>query len=182
MVGALACLRIDEELLRTATQASQVTGDDTFSTHRPEGSVLFVEAVAVDRSRSREPVAVELLEAVLDLMREGSGVNRIAGAASITGYPEQQNSMSAETYCARVAADELVDPILSVYLMLGFRVSAVLQDFDSDARSGNWSALIDASPRDLVAKAEQLRATSALGGGTYHDHECAETAGCSALW
>ncbi|MFM8443693.1 MAG: amino acid adenylation domain-containing protein [Methylococcus sp.] len=183
VVGALACLRIDEDLLRTATQASQVTGDDTFSTHRPEGSVLFVEAVAVDRSRSTEPVEVELLEAVLDLVREGSGVNRIAGAASITGYPEHQDAMSAETYVARVVAGELVDPILSVYLMLGFRVNAVLQDFDSDARSDNWSVLIDASPRDLVAKAKQLRATGAPARGLhYHDHEFAETAGCSALW
>jgi hypothetical protein len=82
-----------------------------------------------------------LYEARKDLVRRDGKRGIIAGA-SLPGYFEHKDEMSAAQYVDDVVAVRLTDPTLSFQIGHGFEVRGMLEDYLEDEADDGWAALI----------------------------------------
>jgi hypothetical protein len=62
--------------------------------------------------------------------------------ASLPGYFEHKDEMSAAQYVDDVVAGRLTDPTLSFQIGHGFEVRGMLEDYLEDEADDGWAALI----------------------------------------
>jgi ribosomal protein S18 acetylase RimI-like enzyme len=125
----------------------EIIGYGFFTRHDPQGQHFYGADVSVHPDYRRRGIARRLYDARKELVWK-RGLRGIVTGAMIPGFAQYKSVMDAETYVARVVADEIFDPTLSVQLRQGFRVRGLLPNYLPDSATDGWSVLIEWVPSE----------------------------------
>lgn len=122
---------------------SQITGGGTFSTHDPNGDVLYGADVFVDPEYRGMRLGRRLYDARKDLCRS-LNLRAIVAGGRIPGYYKHADGMSPETYVDLVKRKELYDPILSFQLANDFQARRIIRNYlPSDTESHGYATVLE---------------------------------------
>lgn len=122
---------------------SQITGGGTFSTHDPNGDVLYGADVFVDPDYRGMRLGRRLYDARKDLCRS-LNLRAIVAGGRIPGYREHADAMSPEEYIDLVKRKELYDPILSFQLANDFQARRIIRNYlPSDKDSLGYATVLE---------------------------------------
>lgn len=121
----------------------QITGDYTFSTHNPNGDVLYGIEVFVHPNFRGLRLARRLYDARKELC-ERLNLKGIVFGGRIPGYTAHAESMSPKEYINKVKMKELHDPVLSFQLANEFHVKKLLSNYmPEDKESKEYATLME---------------------------------------
>ncbi len=115
----------------------QITGNGTFSTHDPNGDVMYGVDVFVHPEYRDMRLGRRLYDARKELCRN-LNLRAIVAGGRIPGYRAYAEEMSPEAYIELVQRRETRDPILSFQLANDFHVRRIIRDYipDDEASQG----------------------------------------------
>lgn len=111
----------------------QITGNGYFTTHDPNGDVLYGVDVFVDPEYRGMRLGRRLYDARKELCRN-LNLRAIIAGGRIPGYHKHADSMSPEEYVQQVRQKEIYDPILSFQLANDFQARRVIKGYLPDDR------------------------------------------------
>lgn len=121
----------------------EITGDGTFSTHDPNGDVLYGADVFVDPEYRGMRLGRRLYDARKDLCRS-LNLRAIIAGGRIPGYKDYADKMSPEAYIDLVKRKEIFDPILSFQLANDFQARRVIKNYlPSDRDSLGFATVLE---------------------------------------
>lgn len=141
VVGQAAGIFLDFDFSRPQHTILSITGVHQCGNHRPDGAWYYGTDMAVHPDQRRRGIGRMLYELRKDLVRRHHKRGILAGA-SIPGFADQKQMMSAAEYIDKVVRGELYDPTLSFQLHNGFRVVTPLENYLKDDAIDSWAALI----------------------------------------
>ncbi|HLU62561.1 MAG TPA: GNAT family N-acetyltransferase [Gammaproteobacteria bacterium] len=109
----------------------QITGNGYFTTHDPNGDVLYGVDVFVDPDYRGMRLGRRLYDARKELCRS-LNLRAIIAGGRIPGYHKYADSMSPEEYVQQVRRKEIYDPILSFQLANDFQARRVIKGYLPD--------------------------------------------------
>lgn len=111
----------------------QITGNGYFTTHDPNGDVLYGVDVFVDPEYRGMRLGRRLYDARKELCRN-LNLRAIVAGGRIPGYHKHAEEMSPEEYVQQVRRREIYDPILSFQLANDFQARRVIRNYLPDDR------------------------------------------------
>lgn len=164
VVGCALSLLVDYDKFGDNHSYNEITGDETFSTHDPDGDVLYGIDVFVHPDYRGLRLARRLYDVRKELCERFNLRGMVAGGR-IPGYKKYAAELTPRDYIHKVRMKELYDPILSFQLSNGFHVKKVLKQYLSgDAESLEYATLLEWSniyheekPRALYGKKREVR-------------------------
>jgi predicted amidohydrolase/ribosomal protein S18 acetylase RimI-like enzyme len=164
VVGCALALLVDYSKFGDNHTYSEITGDETFSTHDPHGDVLYGIDVFVHPDYRGLRLARRLYDLRKELCERYNLRGMVAGGR-IPGYKRHAAELTPREYIHRVRMKELYDPILSFQLSNGFHVKKVLKQYlTGDTESLEYATLLEWSniyhedkPRDLYRDKREVR-------------------------
>lgn len=121
----------------------QVTGNETFSTHDPNGDILYGIEVFVDPEYRDLRIGRRLYDARKELC-ENLNLRGILAGGRIPSYHKYSNEMTPREYIEKVKYKELYDPILSFQISNDFHVKKILKGYmPGDKGSMEFATLIE---------------------------------------
>jgi predicted amidohydrolase/ribosomal protein S18 acetylase RimI-like enzyme len=143
VVGCALSLIVDYSKFGDSHTYSEITDNDTFSTHDPNGDVLY----GIDVFVHPEYRGLRLARRMYDVRRElceRHNLRAILAGGRIPGYKDHAEELTPGEYIQRVRMKELHDPILSFQIANGFHVKKVLKQYlPSDINSLEYAALLE---------------------------------------
>ncbi|MCB1099171.1 MAG: bifunctional GNAT family N-acetyltransferase/carbon-nitrogen hydrolase family protein [Verrucomicrobiales bacterium] len=128
-IVAFACsLIVNYERYGDKHTYMQITGDFKFTTHDPDGDVLYGIEVCVDPSYQGLRLGRRLYDARKELC-ENLNLRAIVAGGRMPNYNKYQEQMTPRAYIDLVSRKEVYDPVLSFQLSNGFHVKKVLTDY-----------------------------------------------------
>jgi GNAT superfamily N-acetyltransferase len=127
-----------------------VTEGGWFTRHDPKGDTLYLADVYVAPDHWGRGVGKALYGALFSLCQK-LGRARVVAGGRLWGYTDHADTMSVETYVARVAAGELRDRVLQSQLRAGFVVRGILPDYLHDWRSRHYATLLEWQNPDVAS-------------------------------
>ncbi len=101
-------------------------------------NTLYVTSTAVSSNHQGKGIGKLLVEHSLDLARE-NGLDYRASVLRVKGFREFFNkNVSIEDYLKGVKRGEITNPVLGLYLSLGFNLGPVIPDYEPDRSSMNY--------------------------------------------
>jgi len=158
IVGAAASLVVNmgADPLRHHTWAG-VTDSGYFTNHDPHGDTLYGADVCAHPEFRGIGVGAALYEARRQLCQR-LNLRRILAGGRLWNYTDHAQQYSAEEYAQRVAAGEIRDLVLSFQLREGFVLRGVMPNYLRDARSKNFSSLLEwLNPNHVPSKKGQRK-------------------------
>ncbi len=136
---------------------AQITGDAYFTTHDPDGDVLYGADVFVHPDYRDLRLGRRLYDARKELCRR-LNLKAIIAGGRIPGYKEYAEKMRPHEYIELVDRKKLRDPILSFQLANEFQVRRIIKDYmPGDSESLGYATLLqweniyyDASESPLI--------------------------------
>ncbi|MDX1444372.1 MAG: bifunctional GNAT family N-acetyltransferase/carbon-nitrogen hydrolase family protein [Gammaproteobacteria bacterium] len=119
----------------------QITGDGYFTTHDPNGDVLYGVDVFVDPEYRGMRLGRRLYDARKELCRS-LNLRAIIAGGRIPGYRKYADSMSPEEYIQQVQAREIYDPILSFQLANDFQARRIIPNYLPDDKDSHGYATV----------------------------------------
>lgn len=120
-----------------------ITGDYSFSTHDPEGDVLYGIEIFVHPEYRGLRLGRRLYEARKELC-ESLNLKSIIAGGRIPGYHEFADQLSPRQYIDKVKSKEIYDPTLTFQLSNDFHVRKVLKNYlPGDHESKEFATLIE---------------------------------------
>lgn len=120
-----------------------ITGDYSFSTHDPEGDVLYGIEIFVHPEYRGLRLGRRLYEARKELC-ESLNLKSIIAGGRIPGYHEYADKLTPRQYIDKVKAKEIFDPTLTFQLSNDFHVRKVLKNYlPGDHESKEFATLIE---------------------------------------
>lgn len=120
-----------------------ITGDYSFSTHDPEGDVLYGIEIFVHPEYRGLRLGRRLYEARKELC-ESLNLKSIIAGGRIPGYHEFADKLTPRQYIDKVKAKEIFDPTLTFQLSNDFHVRKVLKNYlPGDHESKEFATLIE---------------------------------------
>ncbi|WP_316815027.1 bifunctional GNAT family N-acetyltransferase/carbon-nitrogen hydrolase family protein [Pedobacter nyackensis] len=120
-----------------------ITGDYSFSTHDPEGDVLYGIEIFVHPDYRGLRLGRRLYEARKELC-ESLNLKSIIAGGRIPGYHQYADKLSPRQYIDKVKAKEIFDPTLTFQLSNDFHVRKVLKNYlPGDHESKEFATLIE---------------------------------------
>ena len=121
----------------------QVTGDETFNTHDPEGDVLYGIDVFVHPSYQGMRLGRRLYDARKELC-EKLNLKSIVAGGRIPGYKDHADTLTPKQYIEKIKMKEIFDPILSFQLSNDFHVKKILKNYlPYDKESKTYATLLE---------------------------------------
>lgn len=161
-VGFALTLIVSRESLGDSHTYAEVTGDYTFSTHDPNGDVLYGIDVMVHTDYRGIRIARRLYEGRKALC-ENLNLQAIIAGGRIPGYSEHSSRLTPQEYIERVVSRELHDPVLSFQLANNFHVRRLLTDYlasDNESKAYatqlEWNNLGYQEPGNLLDRLRPL--------------------------
>ena len=111
-----------------------ITDDGMLHNHDPFGDTLYGVDINIHPQHRRQGLAGQLYEARKALCARRN-VRRMVVGGRLAGYRDHAGGMTAAEYAQRVAAGELVDPVLSLQLRHGFSLRKVMPHYIRDPLS-----------------------------------------------
>lgn len=136
---------------------SEITGDETFSTHTPSGDTLYGADIAVHPDYRGMGVATELYKHRKNLLTRYN-LRRMVAYGRIPHFKDYAGKMTANEYVRAVERNEINDPALLTHLSAGYKVKKVLMDFVTDKSCLDYCTLIEMENPDYDPHKRQISA------------------------
>lgn len=164
VVGSALSLIVDEKLVEKRHNYQQISGNYTFSTHNPNGEILYGIDVFIHPNYRGLRLGRRLYDARKELC-EQLNLKAIVFAGRIPNYREHAKKLSPKAYIEKVRTKELYDPVLSFQLSNDFHVLRILKNYlEGDEESKEFAVLLewnniyyDDSPKLINLKKEIIR-------------------------
>lgn len=143
VVACSLSIIVDYDLFGDTHTYEKITGKYTFSTHTPQGNVLYGIEVFVHPDYRGLRLARRLYEARKELC-ELLNLESIIAGGRIPGYHEYAEKLSPRQYIDKVKAKEIYDPTLSFQIANDFHVRKILKNYlPGDLESKEFATLIE---------------------------------------
>jgi ribosomal protein S18 acetylase RimI-like enzyme len=164
VVGSAMSLIINEELVDKKHNYKQIIGDYTFSTHNPQGEILYGIDVFIHPNYRGLRLGRRLYDARKELC-EKLNLKGIVFAGRIPSYGQYADKMTPKKYIDKVKSKQLHDPVLSFQLSNDFHVLRIMKNYlegDEDSKEFavllEWSNIyFDESPRLINTEKNVIR-------------------------
>lgn len=143
VVGCALSLIVDYDKYGDDHNYNQITGNDTFSTHDPDGDVLYGIDVFLHPDYRGLRLGRRLYEARKELC-ESLNLKAILAGGRIPKYKEYADELSPRQYIEKVRLNEIHDPVLSFQFANDFHVKKVLKNYlEGDTDSLEYATLLE---------------------------------------
>ncbi len=143
VVGSALSLTISEDKITKNHTYAQITGNYTFSTHDPNGEVLYGIDVFIHPKYRGLRLGRRLYDTRKELC-EQLNLKSIVFAGRIPKYTEHAAEITPKEYIDKVRLKELYDPVLSFQLSNDFHVIKVMKDYlQGDTSSQDYAVLLE---------------------------------------
>ena len=143
IAGCALSLIIEEEKFEKSHTYKEITGNYSFSTHNPEGNILYgIDVFIVPEFRG-----LRLGRRLYDYRKELSenlNLRGIAFGGRIPNYHKYADDMTPKEYIEKVKHKEIHDPVLSFQIANDFHPSRVLKGYlEGDKASSEYAVLLE---------------------------------------
>ncbi len=143
VVGVALSIIVDYARFGDDHNYEQITGNYTFSTHDPFGTVLYGIEVFIQPNYRGKRLARRLYNARKELCEKLNLKSIIAGGR-LPNFSQFAATLSTKQYIEKVKAKEIYDPTLSFQLSNDFHLIKILKDYmPGDSESLDYAALIE---------------------------------------
>lgn len=143
VVACSLSIIVDYDLFGDTHTYEKITGKYSFSTHTPQGNVLYGIEIFVHPEYRGLRLARRLYEARKELC-ELLNLESIIAGGRIPGYHEYADKLSPRQYIDKVRTKEIYDPTLSFQISNDFHVRKVLKNYlPGDVESKEYATLIE---------------------------------------
>jgi predicted amidohydrolase/GNAT superfamily N-acetyltransferase len=120
----------------------QITGNYTFSTHNPNGNVLYGIEIFIHPDFRGMRLGRRLYDSRKELC-ENLNLKAIVFGGRIPNYHKHSSELSPKEYIQKVRLSEIFDPVLSFQLSNDFHVKKVLKNYiPGDEESRDYATLL----------------------------------------
>ncbi|WP_338407041.1 bifunctional GNAT family N-acetyltransferase/carbon-nitrogen hydrolase family protein [uncultured Flavobacterium sp.] len=164
VVGSALSLIVNERIVEKNHDYAKITGNYTFSTHNPDGEVLYGIDVFVHPKYRGLRLGRRMYEARKEIC-EQLNLKSIVFAGRIPNYGQYAEEYSPKEYIEKVKRKELHDPVLSFQLSNDFHVMRIMKNYlEGDKLSKEFAVLLewnniyyDESPRIINLEKSVIR-------------------------
>ncbi|QKJ62082.1 carbon-nitrogen hydrolase family protein [Flavobacterium sp. M31R6] len=164
VVGSALSLIVDEKLVDKKHNYSQIIADYSFSTHNPNGEILYGIDVFIHPNYRGLRLGRRLYDARKELC-EKLNLKAIVFAGRIPSYGQYADKMTPKKYIEKVKSKQLHDPVLSFQLSNDFHVLRIMKNYlagDEDSKEFavllEWNNIyFDESPRLINTEKNVIR-------------------------
>ncbi|HRZ33188.1 MAG: GNAT family N-acetyltransferase [Flavobacterium sp.] len=143
VVGSALSLIIDYNKVIANHTYAQITGNYTFSTHNPNGEVLYGIDVFIHPKYRGLRLGRRLYDARKELC-EQLNLKSIIFAGRIPNYIDYMDKLSPKDYIEKVKLKELYDPVLSFQISNDFHVKKIMKNYlVGDTSSNEYAVLME---------------------------------------
>lgn len=143
VVGSALSLIVDEKIVDKRHNYKQITGDFTFSTHNPDGEILYGIDVFIHPHYRGLRLGRRLYDARKELC-EQLNLKAIVFAGRIPNYNQHSKKLTPKNYIDKVKHKELHDPVLSFQLSNDFHVLRIIKNYlEGDEESKEFAVLLE---------------------------------------
>ncbi|MEP6647386.1 MAG: bifunctional GNAT family N-acetyltransferase/carbon-nitrogen hydrolase family protein [Saprospiraceae bacterium] len=143
VAGCALSIIVDYDRFGDKHDYEQITGNYSFSTHDPEGNVLYGIEVFIQPEYRGMRLARRLYNARKELC-EKLNLKSIMAGGRLPNFSQYAATHSTKEYIEKVKLKEIYDPTLSFQLSNGFHVRKILKHYmPGDAESLEYAALIE---------------------------------------
>lgn len=142
VVGCALSIIVDYDKYGDEHTYDQITGNATFSTHDPDGDVLYGIEIFIDPAYRGLRLGRRLYDARKDLC-EHLNLKAIVFGGRIPNYHNYAEVMSPREYISKVRMKEIHDPVLNFQLSNDFHVKKILRNYmPGDEQSQDHATLL----------------------------------------
>lgn len=143
IAGCALSIIVSEEKFKKNHTYKEITGNFSFSTHEPEGNLLYgIDVFIVPEFRG-----LRLGRRMYDYRKElceNLNLKGIAFGGRIPNYHKHAAEMTPKAYIEKVRHKEIFDPVLSFQISNDFHPSRILKNYlDGDNASGEYAVLLE---------------------------------------
>ncbi|MDX6190333.1 GNAT family N-acetyltransferase [Flavobacterium sp. FlaQc-52] len=143
VVGSALSLIVDETLVDKRHNYNQIHGNYTFSTHNPNGEILYGIDVFIHPQYRGLRLGRRLYDARKELC-EQLNLKAIVFAGRIPNYAQHARKLTPKNYIDKVKHKELHDPVLSFQLSNDFHVLRIIKNYlEGDEESKEFAVLLE---------------------------------------
>ncbi|MEO6675432.1 MAG: GNAT family N-acetyltransferase, partial [Ginsengibacter sp.] len=143
VVGCALSIIVDYDRFNDNHTYTQITGNYSFTTHDPSGSVLYGIEVFIQPDYRGMRLARRLYNARKELCEKLNLKSIIAGGR-LPNFSQFAATHSTKEYIEKIKSKEIYDPTLTFQLSNGFHVRKIIKDYmPGDKESLDYAALIE---------------------------------------
>ena len=143
IAGCALSIIVDYESFGDNNTYSEITGNYSFSTHKPQGDILY----GIDVFIKPEFRGLRLGRRLYDYRKELCEKQNLKGiifGGRIPNYHKFQDQMEPKTYIEKVRLREIHDPVLNFQISNDFHPIRVLKGYlEGDEASGEFAVLLE---------------------------------------
>ena len=142
IVGCALSIIVDYDLVKGDHTYAKVTGHETFSTHNPNGNILYGIEVFIHPDYRGLRLARRMYEYRKELC-EKLNLKAIMFGGRIPNYHKYADKMRPKEYIEQVGKREIYDPVLTFQLSNDFHVRRVMTNYlPNDEESKHYACLL----------------------------------------
>ncbi len=142
IVACALAIIVDYDLVKGDHTYAKVTGNETFSTHDPQGDILYGIEVFVHPEYRGLRLARRMYEYRKELC-ETLNLRAIMFGGRIPNYYKYADQMNVKEYIAKVRSRDIYDPVLTFQLSNDFHVRRVMKNYlPNDEESLHYATLL----------------------------------------
>lgn len=143
VVGAALSIIVNLEDFKANHTYKEITADASFTTHNPDGTVLYGIEVFIHPEYRGMRLGRRLYDVRKELC-ETLNLKSIVFAGRIPNYNKVAHEVTPKQYIEKVRMQELHDPVLSFQLSNDFHVKRVMKGYlEGDASSQEYAVLME---------------------------------------
>lgn len=143
VVGTALSIRISQEMVEENHTYRDITGNYTFSTHDPEGSILYGIEVFIHPDYRGLRLGRRLYDARKELC-ETLNLKSVIIGGRIPRYNEYAGQLTPKEYLQKIRDKELYDPVLTFQLSNDFHVRKIIKGYlPGDEESLEYAVLLE---------------------------------------
>lgn len=143
VVGSALSILVNYKKASSNHTYQKITGNSSFSTHDPDGDVLYGIDVFIDPEYRGLRLGRRLYDARKELC-ETLNLKSIIFAGRIPKYSQYAKEMTPKEYIDKVRLNEFYDPVLSFQLSNDFHVLKIMKNYlEGDISSQEYAVLLE---------------------------------------
>ncbi|NBL65014.1 GNAT family N-acetyltransferase [Flavobacterium sp. NST-5] len=143
VVGSALSILVSYKKASAAHTYQKITGNGSFSTHDPDGEVLYGIDVFIDPEYRGLRLGRRLYDARKELC-ETLNLKSIIFAGRIPKYSEYSEELTPKEYISKVRLKDIYDPVLSFQLSNDFHVLKIMKNYlEGDVSSQEYAVLLE---------------------------------------
>ena len=142
IVGCALSIIVDYDMVKGDHTYAQVTGNETFNTHNPQGNILYGIEVFIHPGYRGLRLGRRMYEYRKELC-EKLNLKAIMFGGRIPNYHKYADKMRPKEYIEKVRSREIYDPVLNFQLSNDFHVRRIIRNYlPNDEESKHYACLL----------------------------------------